>query len=336
MRRRMALPFRLLMAMTLALSALHLPSAQALPCSGPRVLVIGAADESMVLAVVNDLTATCRFADVAGFSALTSTPALTTLMDYDAVLAFTYYTPADATALGNVLSEYANIGHRVVIATHGFEHGGSWNTGIYGQIYTGNYMPFTTSPDSLNDGPKVLGADLPASPVLVGVKTFVGPATSPRQVVDVAPGATLVAHWVDSALTPLVATKGNIVGLNFLPVSDTFPLYGYDADSDGAILIANALTNSAFATELSVNARSAVRRGTRALIWGVLSSDGATCVAASSIDVAAGSIVKHVRTDVSGMYATRVKVLRKTQVVVSFTGNADCGSSQATDVIRVR
>src|SRR5438552_522217 len=89
-----------------------------------------------------------------------------------------------------------------------------------------------------------LVADQPAHPILNGVFSFNGGTNSfLNSPIMVAPGASLLAHWNNNQ--PLVATKqltaGRMVGLNFYPPSSDSRNDFWNAATDGARLMANAL-----------------------------------------------------------------------------------------------
>jgi len=68
-----------------------------------------------------------------------TTPTLAKLQTYDCVLAYTNTTPANATALGNVLADYVDSGGQLVLST--FSVSRDW--AISGKIMTPGYSPLT-------------------------------------------------------------------------------------------------------------------------------------------------------------------------------------------------
>lgn len=75
--------------------------------------------------------------------------------------------------------------------------------------------------------------------VLFKVNSFEGGRSSRHSTVVIAESATLIANWSNGM--PLVAVKGRVVGLNFYPISSkAYPKY-WNASTDGARLMANAL-----------------------------------------------------------------------------------------------
>lgn len=320
--------------LALALVGLFVPSASA-AAALPKVAVVSTDTAPYTADVVAKLTATGKFTSVTAVDALASTPTLATLQTYDAVLAFTEGDPFDQTALGNVLADYVDSGHRVAIATFSF-YGSTDAIGIGGRLESGAYLPFTTvlGQDD-GDGPLTLVSDVAGSPLLAGVTSFNGGSDSYRDSIALATGATLVAHWSDGGSTPLVGAKGNVVGLNLYPPSSTVQVGLWDATTAGGMLMANALVASAYDTALSAKAPSKVARGSKVKVKGKLTSAGAMCSGSKSVTVTAGSKTKTKTTDAAGAYSASVKINKKTKVKVSFAGDAVCGASKAKKVIRV-
>jgi hypothetical protein len=208
-----------------------------------KVLIAEAeSDPTWVTDVQSKLLGTGMFSAVDIRDVATTTPSLADLSPYDAVMVFSDNDFADSTALGNVLADYVDAGGRVVVATFALNDD---SIGLSGRISTGGYLPFTAGPQS-SDGPFQLVKDQPASPLLAGVASFDGGTSSYRAGVTLAPGSVLVAHWNDAGSTPLLATKvaasgAGVVGLNMFPPSNTVRSDLWNASTDGARLMANAL-----------------------------------------------------------------------------------------------
>jgi hypothetical protein len=248
-RRRGSTAGRLLAALTTLIITVGLVSlggvaASATECAGPSVAVVAADYSAYLTDVVTKLWATCRFHQVDGIDAVSSTPTLGSLSGYQAVLVYSDYDFADNTAMGNVLADYVDGGGHLVVATFAF-----WSSdmqlGMGGRLSTGNYLPFTQA-RAYSGGYLQLQADLPDSPYLANVGSFSGGSTggmggSFYNDVALASGATQIAHWNNGASTPLVAVKGDVVGLNFFPPSSDASSDFWDASTDGDVLMANAL-----------------------------------------------------------------------------------------------
>jgi hypothetical protein len=197
------------------------------PLHGGTVLVWSSGNsDANTNAIASWIQASGRFTSVAGVNA--SSMMLATLLGYDEVLYFSNSSsgqnPVD---IGNTLESYAETGRRLVLATFGWADQGGNTLG--GGIMTG-LSPFqiaggslyTNSPMSWNDG----------SGFFTGVNTLTGYY---RDNVSLSSGAILRGLWADG--TPLMATKGNVVGV------DLFPDDGYNnVTGDYRTLFINALS----------------------------------------------------------------------------------------------
>jgi MYXO-CTERM domain-containing protein len=214
----------------------------ALTSRGDSVLIVGApADPSWNTDVQNKLLGTGKFTSVDIFNAVGGTPSLSLLDNYSAVLAYTDSGAADPASLGNNLAAYVNQGHGLVLAVFANATGYV----ITGNLQTGGYYPII--PDVAAAGPDLhLGTVYdPTSPILAGVTSFDGGASSFRDVDSggLQAGAARIADWSDG--TPLVATltkgSGRVVGLNFYPPSSTVRSDFWTSSTNGALLMANSL-----------------------------------------------------------------------------------------------
>jgi hypothetical protein len=172
------------------------------------------------------------------FDVSTATPTLPQLLAYTAVLVFSDTGFFDAVALGDVLADYVDGGGVVVIATFAYNI-----NPIGGRIVTGNYMPLSLGDQS--GGLLTLVPVDPSHPLLVGVTSFDGGTSSYHNDVTTTVGATLVANWSNGL--PLIAVKGSVVGLNFYPPSSDARADFWDAGTDGARIMANALGHTGVA-----------------------------------------------------------------------------------------
>ncbi len=223
-------------ASTLALAA----PAQAEPDSRPRVLLLGYDNEPYVADVVDKLEASGSFAEVSvmpGSNSCTfGTPALAELEEYDAVFLWTDCSIPDPSGLGNVLADYVDGGGRLVLGVFATSAGYAPS----GRLISDGYLPVALQNHS-SQTPETLVADLPGHPLLDGVTSFHGGSSSYHGTgLQLTEGSTLVAHWSDGE--PLVATRGNVVVLNFFPPSSTIRPDFWDASTDGVPLMVNALT----------------------------------------------------------------------------------------------
>ncbi|MDB5352185.1 MAG: hypothetical protein JWN86_3432 [Planctomycetota bacterium] len=172
------------------------------------------------------------------------TPTLAQLSSYDVVLAYTNFAPDNAGALGDVLADYVDAGHGLVLATYGLGNipsGGG--TAIAGRIATTGYSPLVISA-TLGDLDGGLTAIVPADPIFNGVNlaapdfyyhdsNFAHP--------DLDAGAVLLA--TDTSGVNLIArsANGRILGMDLFP--------GFFAATDNSDeyykLLGNSLQNVA-------------------------------------------------------------------------------------------
>ena len=219
--------------------------------SGINVAICGApSDPSWNNDVQAKLLATGQFNSVDIITVNTITPTLAQLQAYNSVLVYSDAIYADATALGNVMADYVDAGGGVVCAMFEIGYGsgpnphptaqmkGRWDTqGYYVIPRTAQHGPPQATLGTVYD---------PTHPIMQGVSTFDGGATSARPIwTTVIPhGATRVADWSDGA--PLVVTK-TIAGvpradLGLYPPSSDSRSDFWISSTDGALLMANALS----------------------------------------------------------------------------------------------
>jgi len=227
------------------------------PLSGVDVVLVSAEDPSFSADVQANLIATGRFSSVTQIDARIVTPTLAELQAFDAVMVWSDYPYLDADQLGNNLADFVDGGGGVVSAVFevALEQGAS-DYNLRGRWASESYFVLTRS-NYQSGGPFTLGAVLePGHPTMQGVSSFNGGSYSFRPTnPSLTSGATLVARWSDSA--PLVAVK-NIgtakrVDLGFFPVSSAMDPGLWQANTDGALLMANALEWTAGPTWLSVD-----------------------------------------------------------------------------------
>jgi Bacterial Ig domain/Immunoglobulin I-set domain/Immunoglobulin domain len=206
------------------------------------VAVLGADPLNIVNDVVERIRSTEMFGQVDGFSVMSGpAPPLSQLMEYDAVLLFSDYSFSDPVSLGNVLADYIDSGHGVVINTFAF------SVPLQGRIVSGGYLPFSIG--GYTTGFRLsLVADDATHPILDSVGSFNGGGSSYHNsgIVPTS-GSQLIAHWSDGL--PLVAVKqvnaNAVVGLNFYPPSSAIQSGFWDISTDGELLMANALQYAA-------------------------------------------------------------------------------------------
>ncbi len=214
-------------------------AAATLACAGGAqadVLIAGAANSTWISEVRSTILATGLLGgqNVDTFDLTTGTP---NLAAYDAVLSFTDASPLDPNAWGNALADFVDAGGGVVQTTF------SWNVGPGGRWFSGGYSPLQTASQS-QGVPLTLGTvHDPSHPVLAGVSTFSGGASSYHNTGGVSPGGILIADWSNSR--PLVVEMpgfaAGIIGLNFYAPSSLSRADFWDANTDGAVMMANAI-----------------------------------------------------------------------------------------------
>jgi hypothetical protein len=180
------------------------------------------------------LTGTGMFAssDLTYVDAKDSTPTLAELSSFDSVLVWNNDYYKNPTELGNVLADYVDAGGGVVLATFSFYP--VWVFPIAGRLMTDTtYSPYSVSSSDWSTAS--LGTYNSSHPLMSGISSITGYS---RDVVDVNPGAEVVARWTDG--TPFVATNhgGKVVGITVWPGDKTMT-------GDYPRLFANALQYSA-------------------------------------------------------------------------------------------
>jgi HYR domain len=176
------------------------------------------------------------------------TPTLAQLRAYDAILTWSSFGLgyADAASLGDVLAAYVDEGHGVVEA--GLSFSPNTPARLDGAWRMGAYEPLSLS--WLQMGfQNVLVPRQPAHPILDGVISFNGGNFSGHHESLPQGCSEVIAHWSSNGW-PLVAARrgprgGRIIGLNFYPVSSSVNVQNWDATTDGARLMANALRYAA-------------------------------------------------------------------------------------------
>ncbi len=205
------------------------------------VALIAADDLNAIQDVRNRLLLTNRFRSITIIQANITTPTLAQLRDFDAVLVWSggqYF--ANKYTLGDNLASYIDEGGGVVIAS---ESGVS--SSISGRFEYNSYWVMTSSSNPIITGDANLGTVYePGHPLMKGVNSLY--AECPKKYISptLLPGSIRIADWTDGS--PLIAErkiKGvNRVDLNLYPPSSTVNNCYWDFKTDGANIIANALS----------------------------------------------------------------------------------------------
>ncbi|MBK8913858.1 MAG: hypothetical protein IPM64_04510 [Phycisphaerales bacterium] len=232
----------------------------------PHVAIVAAASNTVMeqtntryTDVRDKLMATGRFSAVDIFNATRfgpGTPTPAEFAQWDAVIVWSNDSFDDSVAMGNALADYVDGGGGVVVSL--FANTSS-NTArqLLGRWQEGDYVaiPINLSPGTLGyaQGAGELGAILiPDHPLLEGVSTFItrwGVNSSgifggyrPLEM-NVTPGSVKVALWNTGHTLVALPPNPRVVELGFHPVSSDVVASAYwDAATDGAVLLANALT----------------------------------------------------------------------------------------------
>ncbi|MGH7244997.1 MAG: hypothetical protein ACREJD_16400 [Phycisphaerales bacterium] len=208
----------------------------------PKVLLAAAELPGSRADVQAKILSTGTVGPVDDFDASTGTPTLAFLQRYDAVMTWSNLNYNNETAMGNVLADYVDAGGGVVTSVFANAEvlstrllGGRWLSGNY-EIIVGS-VGWTNGPATLG------GVSIPGHPIMRGVASFSGGQAGFRPVVTLLnPGGLKVAQWSDGKTLAAVSTKMyNRAELGFYPPSNAINSNLWDASTDGAKLMANAL-----------------------------------------------------------------------------------------------
>ena len=209
------------------------------------VLLVYADGDSNAQDVQTKLLATGKIDSVALRNASGTTPTLSELEGYDAVLVWRLGFFPDEEALGDVLVDYIEGGGGVVVSMYALV------TSIGESVPTGAFESDeyrVIVPDFTKYGPTdTLGQlHLPDHPLLDNVSTFNGGDSDRSNSSTLTTDAFRVADWGDGL--PLIAAKENVgsanarrVDLNFFPPSADEDATYWDTATDGDEIMANAL-----------------------------------------------------------------------------------------------
>ncbi|MHA3788400.1 T9SS type A sorting domain-containing protein [Flavobacterium hauense] len=205
----------------------------------PKVLILGSDTTDNLQDVQTKILASGQFSVVDMIDTRSTTPTLTTVNQYNAVLVYLNYFVQSPVALGNVLAQYIDGKGGVVDALRTNNStliAGAFNTNVYRVVNTTN---------TFNSNIVSLGTiDLPTHPLMNGVTSFINGHYAMPAILT--PGAYGVARYTDNNF--LVSAKENVgpanvkrVSLNFSPPSSDAQSYYWDSATDGDKLMANAL-----------------------------------------------------------------------------------------------
>ncbi len=229
----------------------------------PRVVIVAAAtntadaqNEPRFTDPRDKLLATGLFSDVdiinaTGIGDGVGTPALETLLEYDAVLTWSNASFENAVTMGDVLADYVDAGGGVVV---GVFANTSTNTARFLQGRWNSEPGYIAIPQNggFVDGTSAgLGEILvPGHPILDGVDSFFnnapigtfGPFGAWRVAeLNLTEGSTLVARWTTGETLIAIAPNPSVVEIGFHPVSSAVNAGYWDQTTDGGLIMANAL-----------------------------------------------------------------------------------------------
>lgn len=175
--------------------------------------------------VASWLQASGQFSSVTGLNG--NSFSFSQLNAYDEILFFTN-SSGDPEVNGNVLAQFAQTGKRLVVATFSWAQQGANTLG--GDFLSGGYSPFSAIAGSAYSSVSMASND--GSAFFSGVASLGG---FYHDKVIAANGATTHGTWSDG--TTLLASKGNVVGVNLFPDDGSGQMSG-----DYKQLFVNSLT----------------------------------------------------------------------------------------------
>lgn len=213
--------------------------------SDDRVLIAGSLSGSELEDVRMRVAATGRFRNtidtysIGIFSALPSD--LST--GYDSIM-IGNNNSIDSVILGDQFADFVDAGGGVVTVTGA--HAGA-TFGLAGRWINGGYSPYPAGNGSVyrSANPTFGVIHRPGHPLLTGVDSFNGGVLAAHDAATLAPGADPIVDFNTGYPLAAERKRGPIqsVGLNFfMDSSATAPGIGWETGTDGALLLANALT----------------------------------------------------------------------------------------------
>ncbi|MBZ0266299.1 carboxypeptidase regulatory-like domain-containing protein [bacterium] len=208
--------------------------------SPPHVLIVAADELDAILDVIDKLIEQNVFSSVTYMDAWIRAPRLQELELFDVVLTWTNLEYGQPASLGDRLADYIDDGGAVICALPG-------NSGVHleGRFNEEDY--WCIPPGEIIEGPQEsLGfIHYPDYLLMHGVEEFDGGDSSFRpSTTELHPDAHLIAEWSDGQ--PLVAIRelengSRRVDLGYYPPSSDVNEGNWNADTDGARILANAI-----------------------------------------------------------------------------------------------
>ncbi|KAJ5068837.1 btb/poz domain-containing [Anaeramoeba ignava] len=215
-----------------------------IPMEEIKVLVLAADDRQSFRNDVFESVKSQGITEAKLIDARTELPTLEEMMEYQVIFTYSRFSQyQNPELLGNLLSEYVEKGGNLVICCrNSLRTDDSYY--IKGKILTNDTLPLTTG-TNITFSPGKLAQKNLDHPLLQNVKTFDGGSGSYRVKVSVTQNSKCVAFWNDNL--PMIAYKrkfphfGMIVALNLFPVSDAIGTTCWRRNTDGNIIISNAV-----------------------------------------------------------------------------------------------
>lgn len=203
--------------------------------------VLCAAADPFASDVQAKLVASRRFSGVGLIDVSATTPALSALSPFGAVMTWSNANYQNRTTMGNTLADYVDAGGSVVtgafanVSTNSLSLGGRWPTQGY------DIAPTASQTGYLAASPALLGTILePANPIARFVRKFDGGTNSFRAVAQPLPRGRAVMNWNDGRMLTAVHNFRKRVDLGYWPVSDSSS-NGWIHQTDGTWMTANAI-----------------------------------------------------------------------------------------------
>jgi len=212
----------------------------------PDVAIVAAAASSSSDPRFTDpqakLMSTGQFNSVTIINAATGTPTLAQLQAFESVMTWSNVNYSNPVLLGDTLADYVDSGGGVVVAVFA----NSTTTALRrleGRWITGGYEVIPSASGN-QTGQAFLGNILvPGHPTMNGVSSFDGGSSSFRPVTtSLTPGSTKIAEWSDGKTLVAVGASIHRADLGFYPPSNAVSSTWWNQNTDGALLMANALT----------------------------------------------------------------------------------------------
>ncbi|OSZ79055.1 hypothetical protein CAP35_12635 [Chitinophagaceae bacterium IBVUCB1] len=205
-------------------------------------MILAADDPTWANEVKAKLQATGLLGTIDVVNAQTVTPTVAQMQAYKAILTWSNYGYANNSTLGNNLASYVDGGGGLVVAVFA-----NASISLAGNINTSAYQVLVPASQTQSAQLTMGTVLLPSHPIMQGVSTFNGGTSSFKSTsTTLAPGAYRIANWSNG--DPLIMARDNVgasnakrADLNFFPPSNTSRSDFWQANTDGARIMANAL-----------------------------------------------------------------------------------------------